>query len=507
MTTLALPGHSRSFWIETAPYPRWPRLESDLDVDVAILGAGITGITAGALLARAGLRVAVLEAREVAQGVSGHTTAHLTSAIDTRFATLEKDFGKDGAALAASASAAAIDRIARFVDELGIACRFRRLPGWLFTEGEDDLEDLHREYEAAKAAGLPVTMSRDVPLPFATAAGIRFEEQAEFHVREYLLPLCGEILAKGGVIHEDTRAVDVEDGDPCRVVTDHGPVVRAKYVLMATHAPLQRLRFQTNLSHYRSYVLGLRTREPALGGIFWDTADPYHYLRSDVESGLLIVGGEDHKTGTDEHTKARFESLRDYASERFGVTEIGFHWSGQVIETSDGLPFLGRSSSGSNILVGTGYSGNGMTFGTLAGMLAADLVTGVDNRWAKLFDPSRVKPLASAASFVKENAEVAAHFVGDWVRPADASNVADVAPGEGKIVRVGAKRVAVYRAPTGELACVSSVCPHLGCHVHFNDAEKTWDCPCHGSRFDTKGAVLDGPATSGLAPVDLDAAH
>lgn len=504
MSATSLPERPRSFWIETAPLPTYPALPADLDVDVAIIGAGITGLTAALLLARAGRRVAVLEARRVAHGVTGYTTAHLTEAIDTRFATLARDFGDDGATLAAQVSRSAIECIAGLVDGLRIDCRFRRLPGYLYGESESELEGLHEEYEAAKKAGLAVSMTRDVPLPFPAAAAVRFEDQADFHPREYLAGLCKELVAKGGRIFEDTRVEDVDDGTPCRLRTASGHEVRAGSVIMATHAPLHRFQLQTRLSHYRSYVLGVNVKQAPLGGLFWDTADPYHYLRSDPATGLLIVGGEDHKTGTEEDTEARYEALRAYTAERFAIDDLAFHWSAQVVESADGLPFIGRMNAGGNVLVATGFSGNGMTFGTAAAMLMTDLVRGTTSPWAELFDPGRIKPLAAAASFVKDNAEVGLHLVKDWLAPAETSDLADVGPGEGKIVRVGARRLAVFRAEDGTLEACSSVCPHLGCHVHFNGAEKTWDCPCHGSRFDTKGGLLDGPAVRGLERVDLE---
>lgn len=503
---MPLPDRIRSFWIETAPLPSFPSLADDHETEIAIVGGGITGLTAAVILARAGLRVTLIEAQKLAQGVTGYTTAHLTEAIDTRFKTLKRDFGKEGAALAAQASRASIERIAGFVSELGIDCRFRRLPGWLYGETEQDLETLHEEYEAAKEAGLSVSMSREVPLPFPTAVGIRFEDQAEFHVREYLAALVDELVKLGGRIHEDSRVRDVEDGSPCRVQLENGREVRARRVIMATNAPLHRFRYQTRLSHYRSYVLGVNVRQPKLDGLFWDTADPYHYLRSDPATGLLIVGGEDHKTGTEEHTQERFERLRDYTAERFSIEDIAFHWAGQVVETADGLPFIGRAGKDSNVLVATGFSGNGMTFGTVAAMLLSELARDRTSPWAELFDPERTKPLAAGPSIAAFNAEVAYHFVADAVRPAETSDLAEIAPGQGKIVRVGARRLAVFRAEDGKLEACSSVCPHLGCHVHFNDAERTWDCPCHGSRFDTKGTVLNGPAARGLERVELSPA-
>lgn len=487
-----------SYWLSSATQPSYGSLQGDLEVDVVIIGAGITGITAAVLLQRAGKRVAVLEAERVFGGVTGHTTAHLTEAIDTRFKTLTSDFGKSGAQLAAQASRAAIDRIEAFIDERGIECDFRRLPGYLYTESEKDLAQLHDEHHAAKDAGVLVEMTREVPLPFPAAAAIVFPNQAEVHIGKYMAGLCAELA---GSIYENTRVSSVEDGDPCTVVTERG-TVRAKQVIEATNVPLTRVVLQTRFTNYRSYVVALRGA-PRLNGLFWDTADPYHYLRS--SNDVLIVGGEDHEVGAVEETGECYEKLLAYSKERFGDLALDSNWSAQVIEPNDGLPFIGKNRLDTNVFVATGYSGNGITFGTAAGMLLTDLVLGRDNPQAELFSPTRVKPIAAAKEFIVHNTEVALRFVGDRLKPAEAKSVDDVGPGEGKIVSCNGRRLAVYRTTGGDVHAVSPICTHLGCYVRFNEAEKTWDCPCHGSRFDTEGGILNGPAVTPLERVDVTA--
>lgn len=496
-----------SFWSSTAPAPtQHPRLEGDTTADVAIVGAGITGVTAALLLAQRGQRVVLLEARRVGQGETGFTTAHLTEAIDTRYATLSRDFGREGARLAADASRAAIDRIEHFVLELGIDCDFRRLAGYLYTERESDLEALHAEHHAANAAGLATSMTREVPLPFPTAGAVVFPRQAELHIGMYLAGLVQAFTAAGGRVFEDTRVTSVDDGDPCTVVTESG-VVRAAKVIVAANAPLNRVFLQTKLAHYRSYAIAASVGAGPLSGLFWDTDDPYHYLRSaripGTEASVLVVGGEDHKTGAVDDTAERYERLVRYVAKRFPLLEVGHRWSAQIVETVDGLPFIGRNSLDTRVYVATGFAGNGITFGTTAGILMTDLVLGRENAWSDLFEPTRVKPVASASAFVTNNAEVGLHMVGDWVRGAEARDLSEIAPGDGKLVKVRGQRLAVYRAPEGELHAVTPVCPHLGCLVHFNAAERSWDCPCHGSRFDVSGAVLNGPSTKPLERVDL----
>jgi glycine/D-amino acid oxidase-like deaminating enzyme/nitrite reductase/ring-hydroxylating ferredoxin subunit len=499
-----LPTASRSLWIADTRYPRFPRLQGDLAVDVAIVGAGITGLTAATLLKAAGKTVAVVEAQRVAEGVTGYTTAHLTEVVDVKFDTLITHFGEDGARLAVNAARASLERIASFVEERGIDCGFQRLPGYYYTEHADRALDVRKEHEAALRLGLSSTFTEDVPLPFAVAAGMRLEDQGRFHVRRYLLPLLQGVPGGGSQVFEDTRVVDVHDGEPCRVETETGTIT-ARDVVVATHVPLNKFFIQTKLAHYRSYVLACRIEGPVPDGLFWDDEDPYHYIRPQEtkEGTLLIVGGDDHKVGQEEDTEACFRSLLSYARERFDVRSVAYRWSAQVAEPVDGLAFIGRNSLSSHVYVGTGYSGTGMTFGTLAAMISSDLILGRENPWARLFDATRVKPMAGAKEFVRENVDFPAHLVADRVKKAEGDSFGDVGRGEGKLVEVGGKKVAAYRDDSGVVHALDPVCTHLGCLVQFNDAEKSWDCPCHGSRFDTRGEVINGPAVKRLGPADV----
>jgi Rieske Fe-S protein len=319
-------------------------------------------------------------------------------------------------------------------------------------------------------------------------------------VRQYLLPLLKAIPGAGSQVFEGTRVTDVHDGEPCRVETETG-VITAGDVVVATHVPLNKFFIQTKLAHYRSYVLACRIGDPVPDGLFWDDDDPYHYIRAQgAEAGtLLIVGGEDHKTGQEDDTEARFRSLLEYARAHFDVRSVAYRWSAQVVEPVDGLPFIGRNSLASHVFVGTGYSGTGMTFGTLAAMITSDLILGRENPWARLFDATRVKPIAAAREFVGENVDFPAHLVGDRLKKAERDSLAAVGRGEGKLVEVRGKKVAAYRDGSGVVHALDPVCTHLGCLVQFNDAEKSWDCPCHGSRFDTRGDVINGPAVKPLA--------
>jgi glycine/D-amino acid oxidase-like deaminating enzyme/nitrite reductase/ring-hydroxylating ferredoxin subunit len=399
------------------------------------------------------------------------------------------------------ATRASLDTIAELVRERGIECGFRRVPAFYYTETDGGVADVRDEVEAARRLGLPAAYTEDVPLPFPVKAALRLDEQARFHVREYLLPLLRGIPGRGSHVFEGTRVLDVEDGDPCVVHTEAGTVT-ARDVVMATHVPLNKFFLQTKVAHYRSYVIAGEVEKEVPDGLFWDNEDPYHYIRLQEVGGqrLVVVGGEDHKVGQEEDTEARYKALRDYAHERLKLKSVAYRWSAQVAEPVDGLPYLGRNSMSSHVYVGTGYSGTGMTFGTLAARIAADLILGRESPWAELFDATRVTPMASAKEFVKENVDFPAHLVADRLKRPEGDALGDVKPGQGKIVEVEGKKRAVYRDEQGQVTVLDPVCTHMACLVDFNTAEKSWDCPCHGSRFGTDGTVINGPAVKGLAP-------
>lgn len=487
-----------SLW-QSLPVQRdFPQLGQDgIHVDVAIIGGGITGVTAAQLLKARGSTVAVIEAQHIASGVTGLTTAHLTQAIDARFHKLEQRFGALGARLVADSARDAIEQVATLVEAAHLPCGFERLPGFLFAERPDQVEELELELEAALRAGISAERASP-PLPFPVKSAIRFLNQAQFHPRAYVVPLAQGIIGGGSHVFEGTRALAVDEGEPCRIHTDVGVTLTADRVILATHAPLNRVLLQTKLAHYRSYVVAGPVRHSPYG-LFWDMNDPYHYIRSHHigDQFYLLVGGEDHKTGQEQDTDAPFKRLAEYAR-RFDVTTITHQWSAQVIEPVDGLPFIGRNAGSERVFVATGFSGDGMIFGTLSAMILADLCQGIPNRYAELYQATRVKPLASLASYIEENVDFPLHLLTDAVRPPDVASVDAIERGDGKIVRVRGERLAVYRDEQGGLHAVSPVCTHLGCHVTFNISEKSWDCPCHGSRFDVDGTVINAPAVNNL---------
>jgi glycine/D-amino acid oxidase-like deaminating enzyme/nitrite reductase/ring-hydroxylating ferredoxin subunit len=496
-----MPNYTNSLWSETAPTSRYPAPAGDATYDVAVIGGGITGLTTASLLQREGRRVAVLESRRIGKGETGKTTAHLTEALDTRYHVLVSRFGAEGARLGAEGQRAAIERIARFVEELAIVCDFRRVPGYLYAERPQDKDQLEREHEAAGRAGVAATLTTSVPLPFPTALGLCFPNQATFHPRLYLQALAEAFVAAGGTIHEETHVSEVQEGEPCRVITDRA-VVSAPAVVVAAHVPIiNRFFLITKLGAYRTYALGVELPFPT-DALFWDLGDPYHYTRPQQIDGrqFLIVGGEDHKVGEAPDTTIPFSRLEAYVRARYHYEPAAtdYRWSGQIIESADGLPYVGHNALSGRVFVATGYGGNGMTNGTLAAMVLADQVCGRRSRFGELLDATRIKPLASAKAFVAENVDFPKHLLKDRLPRPGSAELARLPPGEGEVLSLGGRRLAVYRNANGELSALAPECTHLGCLVHWNSTEKSWDCPCHGSRFDPHGRVLNGPAVTPL---------
>lgn len=497
-------ARSGPVWVTTAAAPSYPALAGDVAVDTAIVGGGITGITAGLLLKRAGQRVAVLEGRRIGSGVTGRTTAHLTALLDERYQDLTKRFGEQGARIAALSSSTAINRIEQFVREEAIDCDFRRVPGYLYTEDADQRQAIAEEVQTMRTLDLDARAVDAPPLPFAVAAALEVPDQAQFNPLPYVYALAAALDGNGCHIFEQTRVSKVEDGAPCRVRAEHGTVT-ARQVIVATHTPINDLlAFQPKIAPYRSYVLGVRLRSTPPEGLFWDMMEPYHYTRSfvDEQGPLLIVGGADHKTGQVSDTAAHFQQLEQYVRERYDVAAVAYCWSSQVYNPADGLPYIGLYPTNKHVYVGTGYGGNGMTFGTLTAMLLSDALLGKQNEWQSVYDASRVKPLAGARHFVTENVNLGLHAIGSWFKTDD-TDLDAVPAGEGRIISVRGEQIAAYRDESGALHTLSPTCSHAGCSVSWNNAEKSWDCPCHGGRFTAEGVLIEGPPVKGLEHKEL----
>ena len=500
-------GATTSIWMATAKIPSRPAITEDITTDVCVVGAGIAGLTTAYRLAVEGRSVVVVDDGEIAGGETSRTTAHLVNALDDRFFRLEELHGERGSRLAAESHTAAIDLVEHIVTSERIDCDFERVDGYLFLPPGESPELLDRELEASHRAGLRGTQRIDqAPIQsFDTGPCLRFPRQGQLHPLKYLAAIAQRIEDRGGRIFTNTHAESIEDGEPGRVTTTRGPDVIAGSIVVATNTPVSnRFVIHTKQAAYRTYVIGLRVSKGSVpNALYWDTLDPYHYVRiQDAgEHDVLIVGGEDHKTGQADDADDRYARLDAWTRERFPVTDAPlYRWSGQVMEPVDGLAFIGRNPGDRNVYVVTGDSGNGMTHGTIAGILLTDLIVGRENVWETLYDPSR-KSLRAAGEFAKENLNVAAQY-GDLVTGGDVRRIDDIPSGSGAIVRDGIRKLAVYRDTNGKAYTLSAVCPHLGCIVDWNDGEKSWDCPCHGSRFDPRGKVINGPANTDLEPVE-----
>lgn len=495
-------------WIDSQHLPKFPALKKDLTVDVVVIGAGITGVSSAYLLKKAGLRVALLE-RERCGGVdTSYTTAHLTCVTDVRLHKLVSTFGKDRARALWEAGFAAIDQIVANIQNEDIDCDFRWVPGYLFAAIEGKLMDITSlKKDAALAREFGFSAEFMDAVPYLAPPGVKIGHQAKFHPLKYLRGLLEKIPGQGSHVFEHT-----EVGEFCEkpmVISANGHKIRCRYVVLATHTPLMgktgivsATLFQTKLYLYTSYALGAKLPPQLVPeALFWDTADPYHYLRVDKRRGFdyAIFGGEDHKTGQEPDTEERYARLQNKMQEWIPAAVVDHRWSGQVVETNDGLPFIGETAKSQ--FVATGFSGNGMTFGTLAAIMAVDAALGRKNPWKNLLSPHRKKLRGGTWHYLKENKDYPYYLIRDRMAGAEAKKTSAVRAGEGKILNLHGKKVAAYRDDKGKLTLCSPVCTHLGCIVAWNRAEQTWDCPCHGSRFKATGELLAGPAEEPLEKI------
>jgi glycine/D-amino acid oxidase-like deaminating enzyme/nitrite reductase/ring-hydroxylating ferredoxin subunit len=465
-------------------------------VDVAIVGGGIAGLTCALLLKQMGKRVAVVEADRIVEGVTAYTTAKLTSLHTLIYHELTQNFGAETAVAYGAANQAAIELVKQVVNRYNIDCDFTPAPAYTYTQDPQEVERIQREVEAAQRIGLPAHFVTETPLPFQVAAAVRFDDQAWFHPRKYLLALAEMIAGDGSHIFEQTLAQDVAEGDPCQVLTGRGRVT-ATDVIIASHFPFYDKAFYfARLSPHFSYLMAMTLHEPAPEGMFIDTSDSRTVRRHVMEGEeMLLVGGEGHKTGQGGDTNARYQRIEEWARRHFAVKTIHHRWATQDYATPDQIPYIGRMTPTSNHLyVATGFKGWGMSSGVAAGLILSDLIGGRRNPWTVTFDPNRID-LDSVGKLARQNLDVASEFAKGYLRPAQD---APLAPGEGRIVNGANGKEAHYRAQDGTTHCLSALCPHMKCVVNWNPAEQSWDCPCHGSRFAGDGRVIHGPALNNL---------
>ncbi|MCG2623198.1 FAD-dependent oxidoreductase [Arthrobacter sp. I2-34] len=496
-----LEGRPVSLWVATAGPTGYPALAADIDVDIAVIGGGIAGLTAALALKRAGQSVAVLEAARVGTGVTGHTTGKVTSLHRLIYTELAGSHGPDTARTYGQANQAAVEHIARVVADEGIDCGFRRVANYTYAETADSLALVREEADLAASLGLPATFTTDVPLPFTVRGAVRFDGQAQLHAVRYVQGLARAVDGDGCFVFEESPALGLRDGSPAVVDTLHGSV-RARDIIVATNVPFgdQGLLAARCYLH-RSYLVACPVASPLPDATFISVDEPMRsILGVDIDgAGYLLAGGEGHRVPDGGDSAGRFRRLAAFARERLGAGEVAFRWSTQDGIPVDGLPYVGRlSPEARHVYVITGLRKWGLTNGTAAALMLTDALSGKDNPWAAVFDSSRAAPMATTERSMAKSATIPA--AGPATEPADRSGHVHLAPGEGTVMEVDGEKTAVYADPAGQLRAVSAVCTHLGCIVEFNPDDVTWDCPCHGSRFATDGTVIQGPATLDLPP-------
>ncbi|HET6225359.1 MAG TPA: FAD-dependent oxidoreductase [Bacteroidia bacterium] len=506
-------GKNISFWTNTINPIFYAKLTENLETDVVIVGGGIAGVTIAYCLLQSGRKVILVEDGAIGSGETGRTTAHLVNALDDRYYELEEMYGTEKIQIMAESHTAAIDLIERISKNEKIDCDFERVPGYLFLHPTDSHDSLQREYIAAKRAGVDVEELQAIPDIQEKIPCLRFNNQAQFHPLKYLRGLSKQIEKMGGLIFTETRAEKI---DHKGIVTKDGFTVTAKHVVVATNTPVNN-KYVMHLKQYpyRSYVVGAKVKKGKISkALWWDTGDfsvnaeipPYHYVRLhplDNDYDLLICGGEDHPTGVAKEKSIseedRYGLLENWMRKKFDVEEIIYQWSGQVLEPMDSIAYIGRNPMDKdNVYIVTGDSGNGMTHGTIAGMLITDLINGRENKWEKLYAPSRFKIFTAPTTFFKEMVGGFFKYLMDKPKDVKSIEVTSIPQGEAKIVEIEKKKVGAYRDYEDQLHIVDSECTHLQCQLKWNNDEKSWDCPCHGSRFSYEGKILNGPANKDL---------
>jgi len=475
--------------------------------DVIIAGGGVTGIATGLQLQKAGKKCLIAEAHTICFGTTGGTTAHLNTFFDNSYEQIKKDFGEDAIQLVASATNKALDLYKANIEAYHIDCGYQQKDGYLYAQTDKQAEQLDKIFEASRQAGVEVSYTDRIPVPVEFQKAIVYREQAQVHPSKYVYALAKAFEDAGGVLLQNCSVEEVVEAEGFVTVATNLGGVQASYLIYATHIPpgINLLHFRC--APYRSYAIAVKLKGDVYPeGLSYDMDNPYHYYRTQEVDGehYFIIGGEDHKTAHEKNTDACFNKLEAFAREHFDIDSVAFKWSSQYFEPSDGLAYIGLlPGSSGNILVATGFGGNGMTYSHIAAQLLTDLITHKENAYAALFNPNRIKPVAGFTHFVKENADVVAQFVGKRISTEKINELSALAHGEARLVKYEGETLAIYKDESGQLHALNPVCSHAKCMVGWNSAEKSWDCPCHGARYSIYGEVLTGPARKGLEEVQV----
>jgi glycine/D-amino acid oxidase-like deaminating enzyme/nitrite reductase/ring-hydroxylating ferredoxin subunit len=500
-------GANSSLWqMNMEDFQAAGNARDDQHFDVIIAGGGITGVSTALQLQKSGKKCLLLEAQTLCFGTTGGTTAHLNTFLDTSYDQIKSDFGEDAIHLVANATARSLDLYHSNIEEYSIECEYAQKDGYLFSQDDKQTEELEKILEASKLAGVEVAYTDRIPVDIPFNKAIVYRNQAQIHPSKYVFALARAFEKAGGVIIQKCRVESsVEADDKVTVKTNLG-VFQGSFLIYATHIPPHINLLHFRCAPYRSYAMAVKLNGNYPDDLCYDMYDPYHYYRTQEVNGekYFILGGEDHKTAHNANTETCFRNLEAHAMKHFDVKEITHRWSSQYFEPSDGLAYIGLlPGSSGNILVATGYSGNGMVYSHISAILLTDLILKKENAWAALFSPSRIKPVAGFANFVKENADVVAQFFSKRISQEKIGELSEMAPGEGRVVKYEGSKLAIYKNESGKVYALNPVCTHAKCIVDWNSTEKSWDCPCHGARYDIDGSVLTGPAHKGLEVVLL----
>ncbi|MEO6454441.1 MAG: FAD-dependent oxidoreductase [Ginsengibacter sp.] len=477
--------------------------------DVLIVGGGITGITTALLLQKAGMKCMLAEARSIGFGTSGGTTAHLNTIMDSPYNIVEKNFGEDNAQLLAEVSRAAIEFVKSNVSQYNIKCDFSELEGYLFSQNDKQSEELDDIFKASEKAGCEVEWVEKIPVPVEFEKAIVFNRQAQFHPAKYFYALAKAYENAGGILLQLCRITKVKENDVLEIESSRG-IINARKMIYATHVPPGVNLLHFRCAPYRSYAMAIKLKADNYpDALAYDMHEPYHYYRTQIIDGekFLIAGGEDHKTAHEENTEMCFTRLESYLKKYFEIEQVAFRWSSQYFEPADGLPYIGNlPGNGDNVFVATGFGGNGITYSQVAAMILTDLIVAGTSKYEKIFNPNRIKPVAGFANFVKESADVVGEFIGKWFSSSKINELSEIAKDEARVVKYEGHSIALYKDENGNFHAVNPACTHINCVVGWNNAEKTWDCPCHGSRFSMDGEMLTAPARKDLEKIDLTSA-
>jgi glycine/D-amino acid oxidase-like deaminating enzyme/nitrite reductase/ring-hydroxylating ferredoxin subunit len=500
-------GARTSLWQDSVPYYTGKNTPDDRSYDVAIVGGGITGITTALLLQEAGKKCIVFEAQTLCYGTTSGTTAHLNTLVDTQYNTIIKNFSKEDAKRVANATREAIGLVKQNILKYSIECGFEDAPGYLYSQNEDQTKELQDIYDACLEVGLEVAYTDEIPVPIPFEQALKVENQAKFNPVEYVYALAEAFENAGGVIIQHCRVQNAEGDDRIDIETSKGNY-DAGAIVYATHIPMGVNLLHLRCTPYRSYAMAvlLKNENEYPEALAYDMYEPYHYYRTQIVHGepYLIAGGEDHKTAHEENTDQCFRKLEAHIRKHFDVQQIAYSWSSQFYESADGLPYIGHLPGHPHqIFVATGFGGNGMTYSHVAAALLKNMILGEKSEYEQVFDPNRIKPVAGFVNFIKQNADVAKELFSKLIPADKLGSLAELAPGEGRVVRFEGETIGLYKDEHGDLHAIDPVCTHLKCNVQWNGAEQSWDCPCHGARFSCDGKVLNGPADRDLALIEI----